>query len=98
MSNSKNEKIINVGTFVKSHFRSRWQGIIESFEVVEGSGKKSKKICNVLILKDSKQNDIRTRTVARLDANWLDTIPAFELTEQQVNWISNHKLRAKYNQ
>ena len=86
---------IDVGAFVRSNFRSPWFGIIQSFEVTEGSGQNSKKICNVLILKDKNKNNMRIRTVKVLSDGWLDVVEPFDLTEKQINWIENNTLRGK---
>ncbi len=86
---------IDIGTFVRSNFRSPWFGIIQSFEVTEGSGKNSKKICNILVLKDKNKNNMKIKTVSVLSDGWLEVIEPFELTEQQINWIENTTLRSK---
>lgn len=88
-------EIIKVGTFVKSHFRASWKGIVTSFEIQKGSGKKSSKLCTILILKDRNGNEMKKKDVKVLCNAWLEVIDEVEMTEKQINWIENNILKSK---
>ncbi len=87
--------MITVGTFVKSNFRAGWKGVVVSEKLQSGSGKKAHKISKVLLLKDRCGRTLTRKLTSRLSNSWLEECETFSLTERQIGWIENNRLRYK---
>lgn len=86
---------MKVGTFVRSEFRSRWEGVV--IKVETGRCKKwanggyyssvTYTDCTVLILRDKNGNVPHRRIIKYLDAGWLTEIPSIDMSHINKDWL-----------
>jgi hypothetical protein len=72
--------------FVKSHYRSRWKGVVIATDKLSAHGD----LLTIVILLDRTGKPMRKRTIMRLNEHWVKACEPIDLNAVNPDWLKNN--------